>query len=155
MHCSGDAAANDVLAQSQPQWEQEGPGIHCPPVVADLHYRIQMSATGDKPPYPMSRTDSSRCCFTARGDWAILTTTFHDMLAQLQPDCGGLLNVKALCLPLCLYFWLNHQITVCLPFPGYCFCRVRLARCLVFPCCRFVNFCLVHLETNIRECIVK
>lgn len=95
--------------------------IHCPPVVADRHNRIQLSATGYKPPFPMSRSDSSRCCFTARGDWAILTTTFHDMLAQPQPDCGGLLNVKALCLPLCLYFWLNHQITSVSPFPRLLF----------------------------------
>ncbi len=66
----------------------------------------------------------SRCCFTARGGWAILTNTFHDMLAWIQLDCGVLLNVKAHCLSLslslsplflCLYFWLNHQITVCLP----------------------------------------
>lgn len=74
--------------------------MHCPLMVTDSNNRVQLSATGYKPPYPMSHPNSSCCCFTARGDWAILTNTVHDTLAQIQFDCGALLNVKALCLSL-------------------------------------------------------
>lgn len=140
MHCSGDAAANDVFSSIKLTLltgSMKGLRLHCPLMAADFYNRIQLSATGYKPPYPMSRPNSSRSCFTARGDWAILTTTFHDTLAQLQLDCGGLLNVKAL-LPsspffLCLLHLAESSDHSVSPFPGYCFCCVRLARCPVFP----------------------
>ena len=115
--------------------------------------RIQPSATGDKAPYPMSHPNSSRCCFTARGDWAILTNSIHDTLARIQFDCGALLNVKALCLsllplPAFTSGWIIRSQCVSLPRLLFLLCQAGALPGLSL---RFVNFCLVHLETNIRE----
>lgn len=97
--------------------------------------------------------DSCRCCFTARGDWAILTTTVHDRLARLQLDCGGLLNVKALYLPLLSFSaftsgWIIRSQCVSLPRLLFLLCQAGTLPGLSL---RFVNVCFVHLETNIRE----
>lgn len=101
----------------------------------------------------MSHPNSSRCCFTAQGDWAILTNTIHDTLARIQFDCGALLNVKALCLsllplPAFTSGWIIRSQCVSLPRLLFLLCQAGALPGLSL---RFVNFCLVHLETNIRE----
>lgn len=53
---------------------------------------------------------------------------------------------------LCLNFWLNHQITVCLPSQVTVSAVSGWHTAWSFPKV-FFNFCLVHLETNIREYI--
>lgn len=72
----------------------------------------------------------------------------HAALARVQLECGGLLNVSALC----FHFWLNHQITVCLRSQVR---RFLLCQAGVLPrlSLRFVNLCLVasgdkHLRTS-------
>lgn len=102
----------------------------------------------------MSHSNSC-CCFTAWGDWAILTNTFHDTLAWIQFDCGVLLNVNALCLSLLSFSaftsgWIIRSQCVSLHRLLFLLCQAGALPGLSL---RFVNFCLVHLETNITEYI--
>lgn len=125
-------------------------------MAADLYNKTQPSATGDKPPFPMSRPASSRCRFTARGDWAILTTTVHDALDRLQLDRVGLFECQSALpssrLPFSAFLLLaeSSDHSVCLPSQVTVF-LLRQAGTVPGLSLRFVNFCLVHLETNRRE----
>lgn len=77
------------------------------------------------------------------------------MLAWIQFDCGVLLNVRVLCFSL-LFFsafisgWIIRSQCVSLSRLLFLLCQAGALPGLSL---RFVDFCLVHLETNIREYI--
>lgn len=109
------------------QWQDSTPSFHrrderlrCPLMVRDSHSRIQASATGwnhlvqrhvasSLPPYSMRWLGDINCYLRAT-------------LARVQLECGGLVNVSALCLPLSPLSQLSllaessdHSVS---PFPG-------------------------------------
>lgn len=132
------------------------------------HYDGKLSLQDRAPPplclspcIPMSRP--LHCCFfplnsTWQLSWRVVSCwcTWRAGPAPTRPPCQNVRLfslspslVFSLHLPL-PYFWLNHQITVCLPSQVTVF-LLRQAGSVPGLSLRFVNFCLVHLETNRRE----
>lgn len=90
------------------QWHYSAPAFHrrdkrlrCPLMVRDCHSRTASANVAPRLPSPPP--------YSTR--WlGNINYNLHAALARVQLECGGLLNVSALC----FHFWLNHQITVCL-----------------------------------------
>lgn len=136
LDCSGDAAASDMFNSIQLHLSTESRRwleLHCPLMASDS-YNNHQRASWESLPYLVSHR-GSRDCFTARGDRAPL-------------------NVIVFCLPPLSFSafnsgWIITSQCVSLPRLLFLLCQPGALPSLSL---RFVNFCLVHLETNIREC---
>lgn len=145
LYCRGDVAANDTIQLQLFTGGTEG--------CAALSWREAVTAGPERAPPDWTASANVAPRLPSLPPYSTrwlgnINYYLHAALAGVQLECGGLLNVSALC----FHFGLNHQITVCLRSQVR---RFLLCQAGALPRLspRFVNLCLVasgdkHLRTS-------